>query len=70
MALNKRAFIQSLQNEIVGDVLFDDYSMGIYSTDASVYQIRPLVVIAPKNDQDVIIAINIAREYQVKILPR
>ncbi len=70
MALDKQAFIQSLQSEIDGDVWFDDYSMGIYSTDASVYQIRPLVVVAPKNDQDVNSAINNARAYGVKILPR
>jgi FAD/FMN-containing dehydrogenase len=70
MALDKQAFIQSLQSEIDGDVLFDEYSMGIYSTDASVYQIRPLVVVAPKNDQDVYSAINNARAFGVKILPR
>ncbi len=70
MALDKQTFIQALQKEISGDVLSDDYSMGIYSTDASVYQIRPLVVVAPKDDRDVITAIKIARANQVKILPR
>jgi FAD/FMN-containing dehydrogenase/Fe-S oxidoreductase len=70
MALDKQAFIQSLQSEIDGDVLVDDYSLGIYSTDASVYQIRPLVVIVPKNNKDVITAIQYSREFGVKILPR
>ena len=70
MTMQKQAFIRSLQDIIQGDVLFDDYSLGIYSTDASVYQIRPLVVVAPKNNGDVIAAIKIARGNQVKILPR
>ncbi len=70
MGLDKQVFVQSLLNEIDGDVLSDDYSLGMYSTDASVYQIRPLVIIAPKNDSDVVAAINIARAHKVKILPR
>lgn len=70
MALDKQAFIQALQKELGGDVLSDEYSLAIYSTDASVYQIRPLAVVAPKNDEDVIAAIKIARDNKVKILPR
>ena len=70
MVLDKQVFVQSLLNEIDGDVLSDDYSLGMYSTDASVYQIRPLVIIAPKNDSDVVAAIKIARAHKVKILPR
>lgn len=70
MALDKHAFIKSLQKEISGDILIDDYSLGIYSTDASVYQIRPLAVVAPKNDEDVIAAIKIASTFRVNILPR
>ena len=34
-----------LQDNIEGDVLFDRFSRGRYSTDASVYQIEPLGVV-------------------------
>ena len=35
-------FIDELEKGIKGVVLSDDYSLGMYSTDASFYQIRPL----------------------------
>ncbi|MFC2125379.1 FAD-binding and (Fe-S)-binding domain-containing protein [Bacteroidota bacterium] len=63
-------FIDSLQNEINGDVLSDDYSLGIYATDASVYQIRPQAVVLPKDEADVIAAVKLAGEFNVSILPR
>jgi FAD/FMN-containing dehydrogenase len=65
-----KPYIQELHDRIKGDVLSDDYSLGMYSTDASVYQIRPLVVVAPKDNEDVETAIRIGREYKINILPR
>src|SRR5690606_38277534 len=41
-----------------------------YATDASIYQIKPIVVILPKDEGDVKKAVEIARNHQVKILPR
>lgn len=55
---------------IKGEVLSDDYSLGMYSTDASFYQIRPLAVVLPKDESDVKKAVKIARTHKVKILPR
>lgn len=63
------AFIDELKN-IKGDVLTDDYSLGLYSTDASFYQIRPIVVVLPMDESDVKKAIEIARKNKLKILPR
>lgn len=59
-----------LQREIQGDVLFDGLSRGRYSTDASVYQIEPLGVVVPKSKQDIQIAIDIARDEAIAVLPR
>ena len=42
-----------LKNIIEGDILLDDYSLGMYATDASIYQIKPLAIILPKNVGDV-----------------
>src|SRR5258706_7883047 len=61
---------KQLKQNILGDVLDDDYSLGMYSTDASFYQIRPLAVILPKDESDVKKAVEIARNNKVKILPR
>jgi FAD/FMN-containing dehydrogenase len=64
------SFISLLKSTVKGDVLDDDYSLGMYSTDASVYQIKPVVVVLPQNEEDVKKAVEAARKHRVKILPR
>src|SRR5689334_12563278 len=59
-----------LRHACKGDVLDDDASLGMYATDASFYQIKPLVVFLPKDEDDVKAATKIARENNVSILPR
>ncbi|MEK7875823.1 MAG: FAD-binding and (Fe-S)-binding domain-containing protein, partial [Pseudomonadota bacterium] len=59
-----------LKREIEGDVLFDAYSRGRYSTDASIYQIEPVGVVIPKTERDAQIALQIALEEGVAVLPR
>ena len=59
-----------LKGELQGEVLFDRFSRGRYSTDASHYQIEPVGVVIPKSDDDVRAAIAIAREEGVPLLPR
>ncbi|MCB0846934.1 MAG: FAD-binding oxidoreductase, partial [Bacteroidetes bacterium] len=62
--------IAELSSQIKGDVLSDDYSLGMYSTDASIYQIKPKVIVLPKDVEDVKTAIKLAEKYQATILPR
>jgi len=64
------AFISSLRDGIKGDVLSDEYTLGIYATDASVYQIRPLAVVLPEDEEDVHKAVNLAGKFSITILPR
>lgn len=59
-----------LRKEIKGDVLFDSFSRGRYSTDASIYQLMPVGVVVPRDDEDVEIAVQIAVDAGVPILPR
>ena len=59
-----------LAREIEGEVLFDAYSRGRYSTDASIYQIEPIGVAVPKSEDDVAAIITIAAEEGVPVLPR
>ncbi|MEO5583226.1 MAG: FAD-linked oxidase C-terminal domain-containing protein [Saprospiraceae bacterium] len=59
-----------LQKKIKGEVLTDDYSLGMYSTDASFYQIKPLAVVLPMDNDDVKSTVQFAYKNKLKILPR
>src|SRR6201991_896464 len=61
---------ERLRRECQGDVLFDAFSRGRYSTDASIYQIEPIGVLLPRRAADIETAIAIAREEGVPVLPR
>src|SRR5688572_9576887 len=61
---------QRLRREIEGEFLFDAFSRGRYSTDASIYQIEPLGVVIPETSQAIAASIAIAREEGVPVLPR
>jgi len=57
-----------LRREIRGEVMFDTFSRGRYSTDASIYQIQPLGIVVPEGRGDAAAAIAIAREGGVPVL--
>ncbi len=61
---------ERLRRETQGEVLFDAFSRGRYSTDASIYQIEPLGVLVARTAADIEAAITIAREEGVPVLPR
>ena len=67
---NNSALARRLKQELQGDVLFDDFNRGRYSTDASIYQLKPIGVVVPASDLDVEIAVQIAVEEGVSVLPR
>jgi FAD/FMN-containing dehydrogenase len=64
------AFITGLKNSITGEVLDDPYTLGMYATDASIYQVKPVVVVIPKDEADVKKAVALANEHKITILPR
>ncbi|MEQ9640185.1 MAG: FAD-linked oxidase C-terminal domain-containing protein [Alphaproteobacteria bacterium] len=59
-----------LRRETEADVLFDRFSRGRYSTDASIYQIEPLGVAVPKTQADLAAIVAIAGEAGVPVLMR
>ena len=59
-----------LAREIEGEVRFDAFTRGRYSTDASHYQIEPVGVVVPRTPADIGRAIAIAGEAGVSVLPR
>jgi len=64
------ALARRLAREIEGEVLFDAASRGRYSTDASIYQVDPVGVVVPKTEHDARVAMQIAVEEGIPILPR
>ncbi|MFQ5936475.1 MAG: FAD-binding oxidoreductase, partial [Acidiferrobacterales bacterium] len=64
------ALAARLKREIEGEVLFDAFSRGRYSTDASIYQAEPVGVLVPHNNQDIVRIIQIAVEQGVPVLAR
>jgi FAD/FMN-containing dehydrogenase/Fe-S oxidoreductase len=59
-----------LRKEVRGEVLFDTFSRGRYSTDASIYQVMPIGVVVPRTEEDVVCALQIAAEAGVPVLAR
>jgi FAD/FMN-containing dehydrogenase/Fe-S oxidoreductase len=61
---------EKLKREVDGEIYLDDASRGRYSTDASIYQIMPVGVVVPRDIEAARIAIEIAVDAGVPILPR
>jgi FAD/FMN-containing dehydrogenase/Fe-S oxidoreductase len=59
-----------LRRESHAEVYFDRPTRGLYSTDASLYQIEPFGVVVPRTASDVVAAVSIAAEERIAILPR
>src|SRR6185295_4645104 len=64
------ALAQRLRRELRGEVLFDAAARERYATDASIYQIDPLGVVVPEDEQDVETAFAIARDAGAPLLAR
>ena len=63
-------FAQRLRGEIDGEVRFDDLTRGLYSTDASIYQIRPLGVVIPRTMAAALATIQACAQEQVPVMAR
>jgi FAD/FMN-containing dehydrogenase/Fe-S oxidoreductase len=59
-----------LRNHVDGEILFDRGSRGRYSTDASIYQIEPVGVVVPRTEEAARVALRIAMEEDIPVLPR
>ncbi|MEO6190071.1 MAG: FAD-linked oxidase C-terminal domain-containing protein [Saprospiraceae bacterium] len=61
---------ENLNLRIKGDLAWDDLYKGLYSTDASNYQIMPHAFLAPKSVEDVIELVHFAKEHGISLLAR
>ncbi|MEB0011685.1 FAD-linked oxidase C-terminal domain-containing protein [Glaciimonas sp. Gout2] len=67
---NGSAIATLLKREMRGDVLFGKADRGRYATDASIYQIMPIGVVVPRDQKDLLLALDIARSHKMPILAR
>src|SRR5580658_3916128 len=68
--LDADALRRELESKIEGQVRFDAVSRALYSTDASVYEIKPVGVVIPRNRQDILLALEICRRHRCPITMR
>lgn len=61
---------EDLAGLFTGEFRFDDVAREIYSTDASLYQIRPLGVAFPRHRDDVVVLAQYARDSEIPLIPR
>ena len=61
---------KKLRNVVEGQVHFDAFTRGIFSTDASHYQVEPLGVVFPATAEDIQAVMEVAQEENVPVLPR
>jgi FAD/FMN-containing dehydrogenase/Fe-S oxidoreductase len=59
-----------LRGVIEGDLLFDELSRALYSTDASFFEVRPLGIVLPRHVQDVQVLVRYAGEHSVPLTAR
>ncbi|MBI2972218.1 MAG: FAD-binding oxidoreductase, partial [Armatimonadetes bacterium] len=51
---------RALREAVRGEVRFDAFSRVLYSTDASIYQIMPVGVVIPRDEDDIAATLRIA----------
>jgi FAD/FMN-containing dehydrogenase/Fe-S oxidoreductase len=59
-----------LRGLIRGEIRCDDVFVQLYASDASIYQIRPLGVVLPRNTADVVACVRYAAEKRIPLQPR
>ena len=66
----KKTIISHLEDKIEGEVHYSKHFKEFYSLDASSYQVIPKIIVIPKNDEDVINTIKIAKKSKIGVTPR
>ncbi|HEY0370821.1 MAG TPA: FAD-binding and (Fe-S)-binding domain-containing protein [Thermoanaerobaculia bacterium] len=70
LSIDAARLAEELRGAIRGEVRFDDGSRALYATDASNYRQVPIGVVIPRDANDVIAAVSLARKHGAPILGR
>jgi FAD/FMN-containing dehydrogenase len=68
--VDANALRRELERQLEGEIRFDPIFRALYSTDASVYQIRPLGVVIPRTRQDIIRTVEICHRLRCPLTMR
>ncbi|MFX1518817.1 MAG: FAD-binding oxidoreductase [Promethearchaeota archaeon] len=61
---------KAIEQAIQGDVQWDEETLEAYSTNQSMYRVKPMLVTFPKDETDVIKIVRIATAYNCSVTPR
>lgn len=62
--------IHTLKKELKSEIRYDQVAKELYSTDASIYEVKPLAVLIPRSKSELVKAIEIAHQYAVPVIAR
>lgn len=65
-----RRIHDDLRGLLRGELLFDTISRKLYSTDASIFEVEPMGVVLPRDEEDVQALVRYAGENQIHLIPR
>jgi FAD/FMN-containing dehydrogenase/Fe-S oxidoreductase len=68
--VQRERFRDDLRGLVRGDLFFDDLSRNLYSTDASIFRVEPLGVVAPVDEEDVQAVVRYAGEQGISLIAR
>ena len=68
--MDLRRLQDDLQGFFKGDVLFDDVTRLLYSTDASIFQVKPAGVVMPRHEEDVSGLVRYAQQEGIDLIAR
>ncbi len=70
MAYQPARILDDLRGVVHGELHFDDLTRALYSTDASIFQVPPLGVVVPRDEEDVRAVVRYAAEQGIPIAAR
>ena len=70
VAINAAKLAENLRAHIRGEVSFDRSTRALYATDGSNYRQVPIGVVFPRNNDDVIAAVALCRDFDAPLLSR
>lgn len=70
MSETQQRIREDLVDELDGEIRTDEVTLGIYSTDASLYEIRPKAVVFPRGTHDVLTLLRYATENRIPVIAR
>ncbi|MBK6782624.1 MAG: FAD-binding protein [Saprospiraceae bacterium] len=64
------SFLNELVKIKTSEIKISELDLALYSTDASLYQLKPVAVAIPSSQEDLITIVSVAHQYKIPILPR